>query len=116
MRITSLDYSSFQGASPWAVTRGSIAPNQPITLVKNDGSMKKGQVKEPWCSRAWQGKVKHAVACGEVVAILGLEGFDIGDTVADAEAPEGLPIRVDEPTMSMLFTINTSHVLRQGGS
>ena len=111
MRITSLDYSSFQGRiAVGRVTRGSIAPNQPITLVKNDGSMKKGQVKELMVFEGLgKEKVKHAVACGEIVAILGLEGFDIGDTVADAEAPEGLPrIRVDEPTMSMLFTINTS--------
>ncbi|MEZ4758901.1 MAG: translational GTPase TypA [Flavobacteriales bacterium] len=111
MRITSLDYSSFQGRiAVGRVTRGSIAPNQPITLVKNDGSMKKGQVKELMVFEGLgKEKVKHAVGCGEIVAILGLEGFDIGDTVADAEAPEGLPrIRVDEPTMSMLFTINTS--------
>ena len=111
MRITSLDYSSFQGRiAVGRVTRGSITPGQPVTLVKNDGTMKKGQVKELMVFEGLgKEKVKHAIGCGEIVAILGLEGFDIGDTVADAEAPEGLPrIRVDEPTMSMLFTINTS--------
>jgi len=111
MRITSLDYSSFQGRiAVGRITRGSIKPGQPITLMKNDGTVRKGQVKE---LMAFEGlgkiKVKEEVGCGEIVAVMGLENFDIGDTVADAENPEGLPkFKVDEPTMSMLFTINNS--------
>lgn len=111
MRITSLDHSSFQGRiAVGRVSRGSIKPGQQVTLVKNDGTHVKGQVKE---LMTFEGlgkiKVKEPVGCGEIVAIMGLENFDIGDTVADAENPEGLPkFKVDEPTMSMLFTINNS--------
>lgn len=111
MRITSLDYTSFQGRiAVGRVSRGSIKPGQQVTLVKNDGTHVKGQVKE---LMTFEGlgkiKVKEPVGCGEIVAIMGLENFDIGDTVADAENPEGLPkFKVDEPTMSMLFTINNS--------
>ncbi|MBL7964938.1 MAG: translational GTPase TypA [Flavobacteriales bacterium] len=111
MRITSLDYSSFQGRiAVGRITRGSIKPGQNVTLVKNDGSHMKGQVKELMVFEGLgKEKVKHEVGCGEIVALMGLEDFDIGDTVADAENPEGLPkFKVDEPTMSMLFTINNS--------
>ncbi|MBK8227956.1 MAG: translational GTPase TypA [Flavobacteriales bacterium] len=111
MRITSLDYSSFQGRiAVGRITRGSIKPGQPITLMKNDGTVKKGQVKELMVFEGLgKEKVKQEVGCGEIVAVMGLENFDIGDTVADAENPEGLPkFKVDEPTMSMLFTINNS--------
>ena len=111
MRITSLDYSSFQGRiAVGRISRGSIKPNQQVTLVKNDGSQVKGQVKE---LMTFEGlgkvKVKEEIGCGEIVAVMGLENFDIGDTIADAENPEGLAkFKVDEPTMSMLFTINNS--------
>jgi GTP-binding protein len=111
MRITSLDYSSFQGRiAVGRITRGSIKPGQQVTLVKNEGGMVKGQVKE---LMTFEGlgkvKVKEPVGCGEIVALMGLESFDIGDTVADLENPEGLSrFQVDEPTMSMLFTINNS--------
>jgi GTP-binding protein len=111
MRITSLDYSSFQGRiAVGRISRGTIKPNQQVTLVKNDGGMAKGQVKE---LMTFEGlgkvKVKEEVGCGEIVAVMGLENFEIGDTIADAENPEGLAkFKVDEPTMSMLFTINNS--------
>ena len=111
MRITSLDYSSFQGRiAVGRISRGSIKPNQQVTLVKNDGGTMKGQVKE---LMTFEGlgkvKVKEEIGCGEIVAVMGLENFDIGDTIADAENPEGLAkFKVDEPTMSMLFTINNS--------
>ena len=111
MRITSLDYSSFQGRiAVGRVSRGSIRPGQQVTLVKNMGGTVKGQVKELMVFEGLgKEKVKTAVGCGEIVAIMGLENFDIGDTVADADNPEGLPkFKVDEPTMSMLFTINNS--------
>ncbi|MEZ4756794.1 MAG: translational GTPase TypA [Flavobacteriales bacterium] len=111
MRITSLDYSSFQGRiAVGRISRGSIKPGQQVTLVKNDGTFQKGQVKE---LMTFEGlgkvKVKEEIGCGEIVAVMGLENFDIGDTIADAENPEGLAkFKVDEPTMSMLFTINNS--------
>ncbi|MCB0795406.1 MAG: translational GTPase TypA [Flavobacteriales bacterium] len=111
MRITSLDYSSFQGRiAVGRITRGSIRPGQPVTLVKNDGKHLKGQVKELMVFEGLgKEKIKTAVSSGEIVAVMGLEGFDIGDTIADSEAPEGLSkFTVDEPTMSMLFTINNS--------
>jgi len=112
MRITSLDYSSFQGRiAVGRVRRGSIKPGQNVSLVKNDGRITKGKVAE---LMVFEGLGKEKVKdrelySGELCAIMGLEGFDIGDTVADFENPEGLPgFKVDEPTMSMLFTINTS--------
>ena len=112
MRITSLDYSSFQGRiAVGRVRRGSIKPGQNVSMVKNDGRITKGKVAE---LMVFEGLGKEKVKdrelySGELCAIMGLEGFDIGDTVADFENPEGLPgFKVDEPTMSMLFTINTS--------
>ncbi len=111
MRITSLDYSSFQGRiAVGRISRGSIRPGQQVSLVKNQGGISKGHVKELMVFEGLgKEKVKTEVGCGEIVAIMGLEGFDIGDTVADAESPEGLAkFKVDEPTMSMLFTINNS--------
>lgn len=111
MRITSLDYSSFQGRiAVGRVSRGTIRPGQHVTLVKNQGGTVKGQVKELMVFEGLgKEKVKTEVGCGEIVAIMGLENFDIGDTVADADNPEGLAkFKVDEPTMSMLFTINNS--------
>ena len=112
MRITSLDYSSFQGRiAVGRVSRGTIKPGQNVSLVKNDGRITKGKVAELMVFEGLgKEKVKdRELGCGELCAIMGLEGFDIGDTVADFEKPEGLPgFKVDEPTMSMLFTINTS--------
>ena len=112
MRITSLDYSSFQGRiAVGRVRRGSIKAGQQVSLVKNDGSIKKGKVAE---LMVFEGLGKEKVKdrelfSGELCAVMGLEDFDIGDTIADFENPEGLTaFKVDEPTMSMLFTINTS--------
>jgi GTP-binding protein len=111
MRITSLDYSSFQGRiAVGRITRGSVKAGQAVTLVKNDGTTARNTVKELYLFEGLgKEKVKYEVHSGEICALMGLENFDIGDTVADAESPEGLgKITVDEPTMSMLFTINTS--------
>ncbi len=112
MRITSLDYSSFQGRiAVGRVSRGSIKPGQNVNLVKHDGRVVKGKVSE---LMVFEGLGKEKVKdrelySGELCAVMGLEGFDIGDTIADFENPEALPyVKVDEPTMSMLFTINTS--------
>ncbi len=110
MQITSLDYSSFVGRiAVGRVYRGAIKENMPVSLVKRDGSVMKMRVKELF-TFAGLGKAKAAeVKAGDICAVTGIEGFEIGDTIADFENPEGLtPISIDEPTMSMLFTINNS--------
>ncbi len=110
MQITSLDYSSFVGRiAVGRVSRGTIKENMPVSLVKRDGTIVKSRIKELFTFEGL-GKLKATeVGSGEIVAITGIEGFEIGDTIADAENPEGLtPIAIDEPTMNMLFTINNS--------
>jgi len=110
MQITSLDYSSFVGRiAVGRVYRGAIKENQSVSLVKRDGKINKMRVKELF-TFSGLGKVKASeVKAGDICAVTGIEGFEIGDTIADGEAPEGLtPINIDEPTMSMLFTINNS--------
>lgn len=110
MQITSLDYSSFVGRiAIGRVHRGVIKENQPITLIKRDGKQVKSRVKELYTFEGL-GKVKVAeVKSGDICAVVGIEGFEIGDTIADFDAPEQLPvIKIDEPTMNMLFTINNS--------
>lgn len=111
MRITSLDYSSYTGRiAIGKITRGQLMPGSPVSLVKRDGSIIKTVAKEVYLFIGLgKEKTKDVVPSGEICAILGLEGFDIGDTVADALEPDGLePIKVDEPTMSMLFVANNS--------
>lgn len=110
MQITSLDYSSFVGRiAIGKVARGTIKENQPIQLVKNDGGFMKARVKELHTFIGLGRQKVQQVEAGDICAVVGLEDFQIGDTIADFDAPEGLaPIKVDEPTMSMFFTINTS--------
>lgn len=110
LQITSLDYSSFIGRiAVGRVTRGSISSGQIISLVKRDGSIQKSKVKELYVFSGL-GKMKaERVECGDICAVAGVENFEIGDTIADAENPEALPsIKIDEPTMSMVFTVNNS--------
>ncbi len=110
LRITSIDYSSYVGRiAIGRVTRGSISANQPVSLVQRDGSAVKTRVKELYVFDGL-GKAKaEMVNCGDLCAFTGIEGFEIGETVADFEEPEALPtIAIDEPTMSMLFTVNDS--------
>jgi len=110
MQITSLDYSSFVGRiAVGRVHRGSIKENQPVTLIKRDGKMVKSRVKELYTFEGL-GKIRTTeVKSGDICAVVGIDGFDIGDTIADFDAPEQLPvIKIDEPTMNMLFTINNS--------
>lgn len=110
MQITSLDYSSFVGRiAIGRVHRGVIKENQPVTLIKRDGKMVKSRVKELYTFEGL-GKIRTTeVKSGDICAVVGIDGFDIGDTIADFEAPEQLPvIKIDEPTMNMLFTINNS--------
>lgn len=110
MQITSLDYSSFVGRiAVGRVYRGTVKENMPVSLVKRDGSIKKMRTKELFVFDGLGKKKVDSVEAGDIAALTGIEGFDIGDTIADFENPEGLPaINIDEPTMSMLFTINTS--------
>jgi len=111
MRITSLDYSSFVGRiAIGKLTRGTLQWGDNVSLVKRDGSIHKSKIKELYVFEGLgKEKKKDIVHSGEIVALLGIENFDIGDTVAAFENPEGLPpVKIDEPTMSMLFTINNS--------
>ena len=111
LQISSLDYSSYVGRiAVGRVSRGSIRAGNQVSLVKNDGTILKSIVKELYLFEGLsKEKVKFKVEAGEICAVLGPENFDIGDTLADAENPEGMKrISVDEPTMSMLFTINNS--------
>jgi GTP-binding protein len=117
MQITSLDYSSFLGRiAIGKVARGVIKENQPIALVQVDGSIKKQRVKELYVFEGMGKRKVTEVIAGDICAVVGIEGFNIGDTIADAENPEGLPfIQVDEPTMSMLFSINNSPFFGRDG-
>ncbi len=117
MLITSLDYSSFTGRiAIGRLQRGVLKENMQITLVKRDGSTVKSRIKELHTFEGL-GRLKVTeVQAGDICALVGLEGFDIGDTVADIENPEALKtIAIDEPTMSMLFTINDSPFFGKDG-
>ncbi|MGV3705922.1 MAG: translational GTPase TypA [Arcticibacter sp.] len=110
MQITSLDYSSFVGRiAIGRVARGVIKENMPVSLVKRDGTIQKSRIKELYTFEGL-GKIKaKEVKAGDICAVVGIDGFDIGDTIADFENPEQLEtIHIDEPTMNMLFTINNS--------
>jgi GTP-binding protein len=117
LQITSLDYSSFLGRiAIGKVTRGSIKESQMIALVQADGSIKKSRVKELYVFEGMGKRKVTEVLCGDLCAVVGLEEFNIGDTIADSENPEGLPIiSVDEPTMSMTFSINNSPFFGKDG-
>ena len=111
MIISSLDYSSYVGRiAVGKLTRGTLIAGQNVSLVKHDGSIVKSKIKELYIFEGLgKEKIKTEIRAGEICAIFGIEGFEIGDTIADFENPEALPpIKVDEPTMSMLFTINNS--------
>ena len=110
MQITSLDYSSFLGRiAVGKVARGSIKENQQIALMQANGAIKKMKIKELYIFEGMGKKKVSEVFAGDICAVVGLDDFNIGDTIADVEKPEALPvISVDEPTMSMLFGINNS--------
>jgi len=111
LQISSLDYSSYTGRiAVGKVHRGSIRMGDQISIVQRNGLNHKSMVKELYTFEGLgKEKTKEAVGSGEIVAVLGLEDFDIGDTIADFENPEAMPpISIDEPSMSMLFTINNS--------
>jgi len=111
LQISSLDYSSYVGRiAVGRISRGSIKAGDQVSLVKNDGTILKSVIKELYLFEGLgKEKVKWEVEAGEICAVLGPENFDIGDTIANFENPEGMArITVDEPTMSMIFTINNS--------
>ncbi len=110
MQITSLDYSSFLGRiAIGKVSRGIIKENQQVALVQADGTIKKTRVKELYVFEGMGKKKVSEVTAGDLCAVVGIEDFNIGDTITDIENPEPLPvISVDEPTMNMLFGINNS--------
>ena len=110
MLITSLDYSSFTGRiAIGRLHRGVLKASNSVSLVKRDGSVIKSKIKELLVFDGLGRKKVEEVTAGDLCAIVGLDNFEIGDTIADAENPVGLPtISIDEPTMSMLFTINDS--------
>lgn len=110
MQITSLDYSSFLGRiAIGKVSRGVLKENQQVCLMQADGTIRKVKVKELYVFEGMGKKKVAEVVAGDLCAVVGIEDFNIGDTIADAENPEALPtISVDEPTMSMLFSINNS--------
>ncbi len=117
IQITSLDYSSFIGRiAVGRVFRGIIKENMPVSVVKRDGRIQKSRIKELYVFEGL-GKVKVTeVQTGDICAFTGIEGFEIGDTVADFENPEAMPLmKIDEPTMSMLFTINNSPFFGKDG-
>ena len=117
MLITSLDYSSYVGRiAIGRVHRGTIREGQEIALCKRDGSVSKQRIKELHTFEGMGRKKVQEVSSGDICAIMGLEGFEIGDTVSVVEKPEPLPrIAIDEPTMSMTFTINDSPFFGQDG-
>lgn len=117
MLITSLDYSSYVGRiAVGRVHRGTISENSDIVLCRRDGSVVRQKIKELNTFEGLGRAKAESVSSGDVCAIIGLESFEIGETVADASAPEPLTsIRVDEPTMSMLFTINNSPFFGKDG-
>ncbi|RUT78354.1 translational GTPase TypA [Ancylomarina longa] len=117
MLITSLDYSSYVGRiAVGRVHRGELREGMDVSLVKRDGSMKKSRIKELHVFTGLGKERVSSVKSGELCALVGIDGFDIGDSICDLEKPEPLdPIAIDEPTMSMLFTINNSPFYGQDG-
>lgn len=118
MLITSLEYSPYVGRiAVGKLTRGTLKSGMPVTLAKRDGvTMVKTRIKELMTFEGLAKIKAEEVRCGEICALVGIEGFEIGDTICDYENPEPLePISIDEPTMSMLFTINDSPFFGKDG-
>ncbi|HEV8080959.1 MAG TPA: translational GTPase TypA [Chitinophagaceae bacterium] len=117
LQITSLDYSSFLGRiAVGRIARGTIKDNQPISLMKLDGKIVKSRVKELYIFEGLGKKKVAEVKAGDICAVVGIEGFNIGETIADFDNPEALPVTsVDEPTMNMQFSINNSPFFGKDG-
>ena len=110
LQITSMDYSSYLGRiAIGRLFRGSLKSGQQFALVKRNGEKVKSRIKELYTFEGLGRRKVDDIQAGDICALVGIEGFEIGDTVADLDNPEGLPnIKIEEPTMSMLFTINDS--------
>lgn len=110
LQITSLDYSNYTGRiAIGRLHRGGLKENMPVSLVKRDGKIEKTRVRELFIFDGLGKRKVESVECGDICAITGIDNFEIGDTIADFETPEAMPtMKIDEPTMSMLFTINNS--------
>ncbi len=117
MLISSLEYSPYVGRiAVGRIHRGILKPNMPISLCKRDGTIERSRIKELMVFEGLEKSKVSEVKSGDICAVVGIEGFEIGDTIADYENPEPLPtIAVDEPTMSMLFTINDSPFFGKDG-
>ncbi len=117
MLITSLEYSPYVGRiAVGRLHRGTLKPGMQVSLVKRDGGIQRQKIKELLVFEGFNKQKVEKVTSGDLCAIVGLEKFDIGDTITDAENPEALdPITIDEPTMSMLFTLNNSPFFGQEG-
>ena len=110
MLISSLEYSPYVGRiAIGRVSRGTLKAGMQVSVCKKDGTIEKQKIKDLMVFKGLEKQSAEAVECGDICAVVGIEDFEIGDTIADYENPEALPpITVDEPTMSMLFTINDS--------
>ena len=110
MQVASLDYSEFVGRiGIGRVYRGKLSLNTPLSIVKNDGAVQRVKIKQLFTYKGLDRKETSSVSCGDICAVVGIEGVDIGDTVTDSESPEALPpIHLDEPTISMVFKVNDS--------
>ena len=117
MLITSLDYSTYTGRiAVGRVRRGTLTEGMPITICHRDGSQERTKIKELHTFEGMGRTKTTSVSSGDICAIIGLSGFEIGDTITDPERPDALPtISIDEPTMSMLFTINDSPMFGKEG-
>lgn len=117
MLITSLDHSNYVGRiAIGKLTRGQLKADMPVSLVKKDGTIVKSRIKELYVFEGFSKVKVESVQAGDICAVSGLDGFEIGDTIADFENPEALEtINIDEPTMSMTFTINDSPFFGRDG-
>ena len=117
MQVSTLGYSEFVGRiGIGRVYRGTLTTTKPIVIMKNDGTKMQGKLKQLFTYEGLERKEVEEVSCGDLCAVVGIEKIDIGDTIADLEAPEALPsIKLDEPTISMMFRVNDSPFFGQEG-
>ena len=117
MQVASLDYSEFVGRiGVGRVYRGTLSINAPLAIVKNDGTTKRVKIKQLFTYKGLDREEVSSVSCGDICAVVGIEGVDIGDTLTDADTPEALPpIHLDEPTISMMFRVNDSPLYGKEG-
>jgi len=117
MLVTSLDFSNYLGRiAVGRLQRGELKNNQQVALINKEGKITRQRIRTLFVFEGFERKEVDRVKAGDICAVFGIEGFEIGDTIADLEAPEALPtIAIDEPTMSMVFTINNSPFFGQEG-